>query len=224
MRRPSLRWRDWRNLGGVSGDGRHHGADQPESRIGSGQSKLRSLHTAPRRIMPAAKRRVTNSSGCYFNDIDTGTISMPCAAGPTLSPNCTVSASGNTIGDPERIRCGSRFRPGDGPRLDECGECGEPLELDSGHCIVDGYSHTTPGSIVSNQSISVAVTVAGGSGTPTGTVTLSGGGYSSPAKEPDCRQRDFQHLRRTLARQARLRSRQVTAVMRRMQRRAERRP
>ena len=41
---------------------------------------------------------VANSSACYFNDIDTGTISMPCDASPTLSPNCTVAASGNTYG------------------------------------------------------------------------------------------------------------------------------
>ena len=38
---------------------------------------------------------VTNSGSCYFNDIDTGTITMPCSAG---SPNCTVAASGNTYG------------------------------------------------------------------------------------------------------------------------------
>jgi len=38
---------------------------------------------------------VTNSSSCYFNDIDSGTIDMPCASG---SPNCTVSHSGDNVG------------------------------------------------------------------------------------------------------------------------------
>jgi Bacterial Ig-like domain (group 3)/Subtilase family len=40
---------------------------------------------------------VANSGACYFNDIDTGTISMPCAGG---SPNCSLTSvsSGNTIG------------------------------------------------------------------------------------------------------------------------------
>jgi hypothetical protein len=49
---------------------------------------------------------VTNSGSCYFNDIDTGTISMPCAAG---SPNCTVAASGNTYGILNGFDAGAGF-------------------------------------------------------------------------------------------------------------------
>ncbi|MBS1802028.1 MAG: Ig-like domain repeat protein [Acidobacteria bacterium] len=36
---------------------------------------------------------VTNSSSCYFNDVDTGTISMPCAGG---SPNCSLTTVSST--------------------------------------------------------------------------------------------------------------------------------
>ena len=49
---------------------------------------------------------VTNSGSCFFNDIDTGTISMPCAAG---SPNCTVAASGNTYGILSGFDAGAGF-------------------------------------------------------------------------------------------------------------------
>jgi hypothetical protein len=37
----------------------------------------------------------TTSSSCYFNDIDTGTIAVPCMTG---SPNCTVLYSGDQAG------------------------------------------------------------------------------------------------------------------------------
>jgi subtilase family serine protease len=43
---------------------------------------------------------VKTSSSCYFNDINTGTIAMPCDAGTlgSNSPNCTVLHSGDGIG------------------------------------------------------------------------------------------------------------------------------
>ena len=49
---------------------------------------------------------VTNSSSCYFNDIDTGTISMPCQAG---SLNCSVIHSGDTWGTLSGYDAGSGY-------------------------------------------------------------------------------------------------------------------
>lgn len=38
------------------------------------------------------------ASGCIFNDVTFGTIAMPCAAGPPVTPNCTVSTAGDAYG------------------------------------------------------------------------------------------------------------------------------
>ena len=130
---------------------------------------------------------VTNSSSCYFNDIDSGTNAMPCDFYDS-SPNCSTTQS--TFG-----------------YLDE-------IAIQPGYSAVTGYDQATglgslnvanvvnawPGtvgvgtakvtvtpvssSITSNQSLNVTVTVASsasGGAIPTGTVTLSGGGYTSSA-------------------------------------------
>ena len=44
----------------------------------------------------SAETVTASSSGCYFNDIDTGTNAMACAAG---SPACTLATTGNTYGE-----------------------------------------------------------------------------------------------------------------------------
>ena len=119
----------------------------------------------------------TTSNGCYFNDIDTGTIAMPCASG---SPNCTVSTGGDTVG----ILSGFAGATG----YDEATGLGS-LNVAN---VVNGWNATvigtatatvtvtpTPSSINVNQAVSVAVTVSGASGAPTGTVSLSGGGYTA---------------------------------------------
>jgi hypothetical protein len=117
----------------------------------------------------------TTSNGCYFNDIDSGTIAMPCASG---SPDCTVSTSGDTIG----VLSGFAGATG----YDEATGLGS-LNVAN---VVNGWVATgtavatvtvtpSPTSINSNQAGSVAVTVSGASGTPTGTLSLSGGGYTA---------------------------------------------
>ncbi len=119
----------------------------------------------------------TTSNGCYFNDIDSGTIAMPCASG---SPNCNVATSGDTVG----ILSGFAGATG----YDGATGLGS-LNVAN---VVNGWSMTvvgtatatvtvtpTPASINVNQAVGVAVTVGGASGTPTGTVSLSGGGYSA---------------------------------------------
>ncbi len=120
---------------------------------------------------------VTSSSSCYFNDIDTGTIAMPCASG---SPNCTVSTSGDTIG----VLSGFAGATG----YDEATGLGS-LNVAN---VVNGWSTTTtgtatatvavsasPASITSAQGTTVTVTVTGASTTPTGSVVLTSGTFTS---------------------------------------------
>ena len=123
---------------------------------------------------------VTASSACYFNDIDTGTNAMPCAAG---SPNCTLAASGNTYGELTGFAAGAGF--------DEATGLGS-LNVAN---VVNGWSGTTtgtatatvgvaasPSTITSAQGTTVTVTVTGASGTPTGTVVLTSGTFTSSTK------------------------------------------
>jgi subtilase family serine protease len=124
---------------------------------------------------------VTNSGVCYFNDIDTGTVSMPCAGG---SKDCSLTAvsSGNTIGILNGFDATAGFDLATG-----LGSMNVANVVNGWGASVGTGSATvtvtpTPGTIQSNQTLSVAVTVAGASGTPTGTVSLTGGGYSPAAQ------------------------------------------
>ena len=121
----------------------------------------------------------SSSSSCYFNDIDSGTIAMPCASG---SPNCTVSKSGDTVG----ILSGFAGVTG----YDEATGLGS-LNVAN---VVNGWNATvigtatatvgvsaSPSSITTAQGTTVTVTVTGASGTPTGTVVLTSGSFTSAA-------------------------------------------
>jgi hypothetical protein len=132
---------------------------------------------------------VTNSSSCYFNDIDAGNISI----GSTLIPNnidvpCAMPGYGNCS---------------DLHKFDFIGVLG--YNADTGYDLATGLGSLNvanvvnsfvgignhpalvtvspaQSSITTNQSLSVTVTVTSaytGGGTPTGTVNLNGGGYSS---------------------------------------------
>jgi hypothetical protein len=61
---------------------------------GNPNSKLYALAGA-QNYPSCSSETVKTSSACYFNDINEGTIAMPCASG---SANCTVATSGDGIG------------------------------------------------------------------------------------------------------------------------------
>ncbi|MGA8741810.1 MAG: S53 family peptidase [Terracidiphilus sp.] len=126
---------------------------------------------------------VTASGGCYFNDIDTGTNAMPCAAG---SLNCTLAATGNTYGVLTGFAAGSGY--------DEATGLGS-LNVANVVNAFSGSGSTTTGtatatvtvtaasnSIDVGQTLNVTAAVTGTGATPTGTVTLSGGGYTSSSQ------------------------------------------
>ncbi len=149
----------------------------------------------------------TNSSQCNFQDINQGTNSMPCAptdrvvlGGATYdystgqweetpqmyavaSPNCTVINSGDTVGTLSNYGAVTGY--------DQATGLGS-LNIAN---IVANWTAATVGTaaatvsislgsaspISASQSLNVTVTVAGSSGTPTGSVTLSASanGYSA---------------------------------------------
>jgi hypothetical protein len=118
------------------------------------------------------------ASGCIFNDVTFGTIAMPCAAGPPVTPNCTVSTAGDAYG----VLSGYDAKPG--------------YDLATGLGSVNAFNlvqnwgqvtfnpttttltlngNNTPLSVAHGTSVTVSVTVSGGPGTstsPTGDVSL----------------------------------------------------
>jgi hypothetical protein len=161
---------------------------------GSPNTELYTLAAAETYSSCAAETGVTTNS-CLFNDIDKDTNAVPCANGadegtsttPETSPNCTAATSGDKIG----ILNGYTAAAG----YDQATGLGS-LNVAN---VVNGWTATTPStgtsaatvtetpaqtSISASDALTVAVTVAAGTSggtTPTGTVTLSGGGYTSSA-------------------------------------------
>jgi hypothetical protein len=153
--------------------------------------------------------KVTNSSSCYFNDIDTGTIAMPCSDGAAeggieydssgninfteqytglVSPNCTPAESYGGVTDTVGILSGNRATAG----YDMATGLGSLNVANVVNSFESIGSHpaavtVTPASssITANQSLKVTISVVSaypGGGTPTGTVTLTSGSYSSGAQ------------------------------------------
>lgn len=119
------------------------------------------------------------SASCYFNDPDTGTNAMACAAG---SPNCTVAQSGFTYGVLNGFAAGTGFDNATGLGSLNVANVVNGLASTIGTAAATVTVTPATMSIVSNQSLSVTVTVTGASGTPTGSVSLSGGGYTSSSQ------------------------------------------
>ena len=120
----------------------------------------------------------TTTNGCYFNDIDSSTIAVPCGVG---TPNCTVNTSGDLLG----ITSGYAATAG----FDQASGLGSlnVANVVTGWSAITGTATATvtvtPASatLISNVSLTVTGTVTGSSGTATGKVTLTGGGYTSAA-------------------------------------------
>ena len=118
-----------------------------------------------------------SSSGCYFNDIDAGTNAMACASG---APNCTVSTTADAYGVISGFGAGAGYDNATG-----LGSLNVANVVNAWASSITGTTTDTvsvapaSSSIVSNQSLNVTISIAGSSGTPTGTVTLSSGTYTS---------------------------------------------
>ena len=139
---------------------------------------------------------VTTSSSCYFNDIDAGpfasagTNAMPCDYGweGSISPNCTAADSLEGSADVVGILSG--YSAGTGyDQATGLGSLNVANVVNAWPSIAPGAAVTvtvTPASssVFLAQSLAVAGTVASspsGGTAPTGTVTLTGGGYTATA-------------------------------------------
>jgi subtilase family serine protease len=153
---------------------------------GNPNSELYAL-AAKQTYSSCSTETVTNSSACYFNDIDTGTIAMPCSAGaePLTSPDCTATQSINGVLDNVGILPEYSAATG----YDRATGLGS-LNVAN---VVNGWTQTTGSatatvtvtpsvtSLYSSASMTVTAAVTGAGVAPTGTVTLTGGGYTSTA-------------------------------------------
>jgi len=126
---------------------------------------------------------VTNSSSCYFNDIDTGTIAMPCQAG---SSNCSVSHSGDTWGVLSGFGATAGYDAATGLGSMNVANVvnGWPAST-TGNATATVAVSASPATITSIAGTTVTVTVSGSSGTPTGSVFLTSGSYTSPTQNLD---------------------------------------
>jgi hypothetical protein len=120
----------------------------------------------------------TTNDGCSFNDIDTGTIAMACASG---SPNCTVLHSGDAIGVLSGYGATSGFDLASGLGSLNVANVVNAWKPTTGTAAATVTVTPAQISFPVNQSLSVSVTVSGSKGTPTGTVSLIGGGYTATA-------------------------------------------
>ena len=118
------------------------------------------------------------NNGCYFNDIDTGTIAMPCALN---SPNCTVLYSGDSTGVLSGYGATTGFEPATGLGSLNVANVVNAWASTMGTASATMTVTPSQSSLPLNQSLSIAVAVSGSNGTPTGTVALVGGGYTAAA-------------------------------------------
>jgi len=160
---------------------------------GSPNAELYKL-AAKQTYSSCSAEKATTGNGCYFNDIDTNTSAMPCDYGATegdpsqagiLSPNCSVLHAVDLIGILPGYSAGVGYDLATGLGSLNVANVvnGWPAATGSGTATVTvapAQSSLSAGSAL-NVTVTVAAASTGGT-TPTGTVTLSGGGYSSTAE------------------------------------------
>jgi subtilase family serine protease len=147
----------------------------------------------------SAETVTAGSTTCMFNDIDAGpfasagTIAMPCDSGadfPLVSPNCVVKDSLEGFSDEVGIlstSTGPGYNAGTGYDLATGLGSLNVANVVNAWTAVTGLLTPTvtvtpsPNTLPSSQSLSVTGTVTGTGATPTGTVTLMAGTYTSPA-------------------------------------------
>jgi hypothetical protein len=138
--------------------------------------------------------KVTAGSTCLFNDIDSGTIAVPCDYGADegnpaqtgiQSPNCTVISAADQVGILQGFGAGVGYDQATGLGSLNVNNVVTAWPVTSGAATAKVTVTPAQSSLLSTSALSVTGTVAASSsgGTaPTGTVTLSGGGYSSAAQ------------------------------------------
>lgn len=143
---------------------------------GSPNAELYALAAKQTYSSCSAETVTAGSASCYFNDPDKGTNAMPCASG---SPDCTVSTTGDTVGVLKGFAAATGFDNATGLGSLNVANVVNAWTAATGTNTATVTVTPASNSIVSNQSLNVTIAVAGSSGTPTGSVTLSSGTYIS---------------------------------------------
>jgi len=150
---------------------------------------------------------VKSSSSCYFNDIDTGTIAMPCDLGASIggamyengnwvatktysgtnSPNCTALNSGDTVGTLTNPSGTAAYNGATGFDLAtglgslNVSNVVNAWTSNAGTATASVGIKLSAPTIPASTALTVTITVTGSGsfGTPTGSVALAGGGYTA---------------------------------------------
>jgi hypothetical protein len=150
---------------------------------------------------------VKTSSACYFNDVDQGTNTMPCDLGApiggityengnwastpeypgTVSPNCTALNAGDQVGTLTNSSGSAAYNAVTGFDLAtglgslNVSNVVNAWSSDAGTAPATMTVSLSATSISASSALTVTVTVTGSGslGTPTGSVVLSGGGYTT---------------------------------------------
>lgn len=118
---------------------------------------------------------VKTSSSCYFNDVDSSTIAMPCQAGAL---NCTVVHSGDSWGILSGFSAGKGFDQATGLGSLNVSNVVNNWTSTGGTATATVTVTLSQTTVALNQSLTVAVSVTGGSGTPTGNIALVSGSFT----------------------------------------------
>jgi len=154
------------------------GGTSPAASAFAGMLALVEQKTGARLGLPTTEiYKLYNSSfaSAVFKDITVGNNSVPCTSG---SPNCSLNTAGHFFQTGYNAGVGYDQATGLGT-VDATG-----MVNDWGAKVLPAATvsvKTAAASVFRGDSLSVSVDVSGGSGTPTGTVKLSGGGYTSAA-------------------------------------------
>ena len=116
---------------------------------------------------------------CSFHDVDTGTNAMACGSG---SADCTINHTGDTIGVLSGYSAMAGYDAASGLGSLNVANVVNAWTSTVGTAAATVTVTPAENSVPINQAVSVKVTVAGSSGTPTGDVTITGGGYDGGAE------------------------------------------
>jgi hypothetical protein len=122
--------------------------------------------------VPAQLYTLYNNNSSIFHDITVGNISVPCSAG---SADCADDSAGDYFEEGYNTTTGYDLATGLGS-VDAAKLVADWVPLASPTLTVTA---ATPNPATTVQTIQVPVSVSGSSGTPTGRVTLTGGGFTS---------------------------------------------
>jgi hypothetical protein len=121
----------------------------------------------------------TASSACFFNDIDTGTNAVPCQSG---TPNCTTLYTGDGLGILSGYNAGVGYDLVTGLGSLNVANAVNAWPVPPVLLAATVWMLPLQTTLPQNSALDLTTRVTGASATPTGTVTLSGGGYTSPAE------------------------------------------